>query len=135
MILTIYIISDIYSFYQHLLKILVTFDYWFSLDTFINYKYHILSILLKFIRKDGNKCRKVSKTINWYFWHLRYLLYWLYYSIKNVFMTISRMKFPYKNSVTGEMEMFENSNAFILIPSIISWIIGFFYNKTKEKPK
>lgn len=135
MILTIYIHIWYLFILSAFTKILVTFDYWFSLDTFINYKYHILSILLKFIRKDGNQCRKVSKTVNWYFWHIRYLLYWLYYSIKNVFMTISRMKFPYKNPATGEMQMFENSNAFILVPSIISWIIGFFYNKTKEKPK
>lgn len=38
------------------------------------------------------------------------------------------MKNPYENKVTGEMETFQNSNAFILLPSAVSWIIGHIYN-------
>lgn len=49
------------------------------------------------------------------------------------------MKMPYLNIRTGEHEQFSNSNAFILVPSIIAWIMGALCNRqaqdtgTKEK--
>lgn len=39
------------------------------------------------------------------------------------------MKLPYENNLTGEMENFNSSNAFILFPSLVSWVIGYWGNR------